>query len=112
MVRDNQQDVRQTNEVVGYEWSKQVGLIKDYKIVGDTVYVEYWPPIRKLLVMTPTDGEIRAAARGIYEEYDNLGAGYTTAWGNLPAHEQQTYLRLAAAAFAAAERHKRGEFNG
>lgn len=59
-----------------------------------------------------SDGEIRAAARGIYEEYDNLGAGYRTAWGNLPAHEQQTYLRLAAAAFAAAERHKRGEFNG
>jgi hypothetical protein len=34
--------------------------------------------------MSATDGEIRAAARGIYEEYDNLGAGYTTAWGNLP----------------------------
>jgi hypothetical protein len=58
------------------------------------------------------DGEIRAAARGIYEKYDDMGAGFTTAWGNLPAHEQERYLQLAAAALAAAERHKRGEFNG
>jgi hypothetical protein len=58
------------------------------------------------------DGEIRAAARGIYEHYDYMGAGFTTAWGNLPAHEQERYLQLAAAALVAAERHKRGEFNG
>jgi hypothetical protein len=58
------------------------------------------------------DSEIRAAARAIYEAYDYMGAGYTTAWGNLPAHEQKTYLQLAKAALVAVERHKRGEFNG
>jgi hypothetical protein len=58
------------------------------------------------------DGEKRAAARAIYEEYDYMGAGNRTAWGNLPAHEQQTYLQLAAAALRAVQRHRRGEFNG
>lgn len=59
-----------------------------------------------------TEGEIRAAARAIYEEYDAMGAGYTISWGAVPEHEKTRYLQIATAALEGVERHKAGKFNG
>jgi hypothetical protein len=59
-----------------------------------------------------TEGEIRAAARGIYEEYDSMGAGYTISWGAMPEHERTRYLQIAKAALEAVEKHRAGKFNG
>jgi hypothetical protein len=59
-----------------------------------------------------TDGEIRAAARAIYEEYDAMGAGHPVSWGALPEHEKARYLQLAKAALEGVENHRAGKFNG
>jgi hypothetical protein len=58
------------------------------------------------------DSHVRAAARALYEAYDYEGAGNRTAWGNMPAHEQAMYIRVAARVLAALDLHKLGKFNG
>jgi hypothetical protein len=58
------------------------------------------------------DNYVRAAARGLYEAYDYEGAGHTTAWGNMPEHEQAMYLRVAKRVLEMLELHKLGKFNG
>jgi hypothetical protein len=60
----------------------------------------------------PTEGEIRAAARAIYERYDEMGAGYTASWGTIPELEKKRYIELAKAALDGAELHRLGKLNG
>lgn len=62
--------------------------------------------------MSKPEGEIRAAARAIYEAYDAMGAGFTVSWGAMPEQEKLRYLQLATAALEGVEQHKAGKFNG
>ena len=42
-----------------YEWAKRNGLIKDYRIEGDAVWVEYLPPIPCIKITIQDDGEAK-----------------------------------------------------